>query len=66
MGNNSSLYTQTDKLKKAIQWISETTIAKPDIVRSKLIQEAELRFDLSPSDCHFLDTHFSTEPFKNS
>lgn len=32
----------------------------PEKKRSTILQEAELRFDLTPAECEFLDTHFSS------
>lgn len=43
-----------DKLKKAVQWLSEKRKETPDINPGKLVDEAGLKFDLSPKDCEFL------------
>ena len=60
MSNNASLYSRSDKMKKALIWLCETQQQKPDAKRDKLLQEAEIRFDLSPADCAFLDKNFSS------
>ena len=49
----------SDKMKKAIKWISETVLDCPDKKRKNLISEAQLRFDLSPSECEFLHKNFA-------
>ncbi len=48
----------SDKMKKAIRWLSETVLAHPDKKRKDVIAEAQLRFDLSPSECEFLHKNF--------
>ncbi len=55
--------TQTpgDKLKKAITCFSELLTTKPDKSRQELLHEVEIKFDLSPRECEFLDNHFSEE-----
>ncbi len=45
---------QGDKLKQAVQWISEKRKEKPDINPAKLVDDASFRFDLSPKDSEFL------------
>lgn len=59
MSNNTSLYSSSDKIKKALIWLSEAQEQKTDARREQLLQEAEIRFDLSPADCAFLDKNFS-------
>ncbi|MEN8134738.1 MAG: hypothetical protein ABFS18_04275 [Thermodesulfobacteriota bacterium] len=48
-----------DKLKKALKWMSATTQECPGKKREDILREAELRFDLSPAECEFLDCNFS-------
>ncbi|MFH2092004.1 MAG: hypothetical protein ABIJ31_06545 [Pseudomonadota bacterium] len=50
----STIQPQGDKLKKAVQWLSERRTQNPDINLSKLADEASFRFDLSPKDSEFL------------
>lgn len=49
-----SIYPQGDDLKKAIQWISDNQKCNPESTVLKLIDEACIRFDLSPEDSEFL------------
>ena len=44
-----------DKMKKTLCWISEMLKDHPDKSRQQIISEAELRFDLSPKECDFID-----------
>ena len=50
-----------DKLKKAVQHFSELVEASPDKSRLQLLQEVQLKFDLSPADCEFLNKHLTKE-----
>ena len=58
MGCDSRLPTGSDKVKKAIHWMSEELLAHPQKKRDTAIKEAELRFDLSPAECEFLSKNF--------
>lgn len=56
----SQLPTQVpgDKLKKAIVAFSEIIQDNPGKSRAAALQEVEMKFDLSPLECQFLDNHF--------
>jgi hypothetical protein len=58
MGEIESLQGFSANLKKAICWIGETVQENPEKKRDVIITEAELRFDLSPRECEFLNTNF--------
>ncbi len=47
-----------DKMKKTIIWISEMVQTHPEKTRQQIICEAEIRFDLSPKECDFLQRSF--------
>ena len=59
MSGETPLSSSSDKLKKAIIWVSETLQANPELSRNALLEDALIRFDLSPADCEFLLKHFS-------
>lgn len=59
MGCNNRLPTSSDKVKKAIYWMSEELHNNPQKKRNAVIREAEIRFDLSPADCEFLSKNFT-------
>ncbi len=59
MAADTPLSSRSDKLKKAITWVSETLQDNPELNRNTLLNEALVRFDLSPADCEFLLKHFS-------
>lgn len=58
MGTVEELLPSGDKMKKAICWISDTLLEHPEKTRKQVIREAELRFDLTPVECDFLDKNF--------
>jgi hypothetical protein len=47
-----------DKVKKALQAFSELIEKHPEKRRAELLHEVEIRFDLSPKECEFLNSHF--------
>ena len=58
MNCSQSIQPQGEKMRKAIKWMSETLLLYPDKKRSDVLKEAEIRFDLSPKECEFLDKNF--------
>jgi hypothetical protein len=58
MSRDRRLPTGSDKVKKAICWLSEELLNHPRKKREKVIREAEIRFDLSPAECEFLSKNF--------
>ncbi|MCL1981409.1 MAG: hypothetical protein FWG62_10100 [Proteobacteria bacterium] len=59
MSAQSPVQTKSTKLKKALIWMGETFQNYPEKQRQAVVQEATLRFDLTPAECEFLDQHFS-------
>lgn len=51
-----------DKIRKAIKWLSEAVLNQPDKSRRQLLEQAEVRFNLSPRECEFLDCNFGDLP----
>jgi len=43
-----------EDLRRALRWLAERRLEDPKAPRGKLIDEAALRFDLSPVDVEFL------------
>jgi hypothetical protein len=50
-----------DKIKKAVLAFCELLREKPQKSRRQLLQEVALTFDLSPSECLFLERHLENE-----
>lgn len=54
-----------EQLRKAIRWISDEIQFREGAILSKLIEEACLKFDISPADADFLLRFFlEQEPKK--
>ena len=56
------LQSPGDKMKRAIRWLSETVQQCPTKSRRQIIEEAQIRFDLSPAECAFLEKNFDARP----
>ncbi len=65
MGDTNSIQGFSANLKKAVCWIGETVQEHPEKSRRDIINEAELRFDLTPRECEFLNTKFTDLAGKN-
>lgn len=50
-----------EQLRKAVRWISEERQEKKDANLAKLIDDACVKFDLSPTDSEFLLRFFSAK-----
>jgi len=50
-----------DKMKKTLCWISDMLKTHPEKSRQQIISEAEIRFDLSPKECDFVDRKLRDE-----
>jgi len=50
----SNVMPEGEAIRKAIKWISENLKASSDQPLQKLVNEATLRFNLSPKDAEFL------------
>ncbi len=49
-----SVQPKKEDLKKAVKWIGETRKYEPDKPNHKLVEEAAVKFNLSPMDTEFL------------
>lgn len=61
MSEQSPITAQSNKVKKALIWLSETLQEHPDKKRSSILEEATIRFDLTPAECEFVQKNFSKE-----
>ncbi len=57
--SKETIHPPGDKMKKALQEFSELLETKPEEKRYLLLQQVALKFDLSPSECAFLERHFN-------
>ena len=58
MGDSQAIPGLSANLKKAVSWIGETVREHPEKSRGEIITEAQLRFDLTPRECEFLNQNF--------
>ncbi len=61
MGPTKDLQPSGENLRKAVRWICDSVLANPEKKRADIIKEAEIKFDLSPKECAFLDEKISKE-----
>ncbi|HYA12570.1 MAG TPA: hypothetical protein VEF37_06345 [Thermodesulfovibrionales bacterium] len=59
-----SILPEGEQLRKAVRWISEERQSREDVNLGKLINEACVKFDLSPADTDFLFRFFTEEKSK--
>ena len=50
----ATIMPEGDAIRKAVKWISDKLLDDPNKSVQKLINEAVMRFDLSPKDAVFL------------
>ena len=50
----STIQPQGEEIRKAVKWVSEERQAGTAQITSKLVEEAAVRFNLSPKDVEFL------------
>jgi hypothetical protein len=54
MADPNGIQMHGDSLRRALRWLSERRREEPTVARLKLIEEAALRFDLTPAQADFL------------
>jgi len=57
----SNIQPEGEDLRKAVKWISDERTYGAEKTLGKLIEEASLRFDLSPMDAEYLINFFRRE-----
>ena len=60
----ATLIPQGEDLRKAVKWISEERQSSPARKLAKLVEEASVKFDLSPADGEFLFKFFKEQKDK--
>ncbi|MDH4319005.1 MAG: hypothetical protein OEV64_11480 [Desulfobulbaceae bacterium] len=58
MASSEGIITPSTNLKNAIRYLSEAVAEHPEIKRKEILSKAELRFDLTPRECEFLNANF--------
>jgi hypothetical protein len=54
MADTNGISPQGESLRRALRWLSERRQEEPKAPRLKLVEEAALRFDLTPAEADFL------------
>jgi hypothetical protein len=54
MAESGGLSPQGEALRRALRWLDERVKEEPGAVRSKLVGDAAVRFDLTPAEEEFL------------
>ncbi len=54
MANADGIQGQGEGLRRALRWLAERRLEDPKAPRVKLIEDAALRFDLTPAETDFL------------
>jgi hypothetical protein len=54
MASPNGIQGQGESLRRALRWLSERRLEEPTAPRLKLIEDAALRFDLTPAEADFL------------
>ena len=57
-GSTRDIFPSGESLRRAVQWISERRRDAPEVPLHKLVDEASVRFDLSPPEAQFLVENF--------
>jgi len=57
----ATLMPQGEDLRKAVKWISEERQSSPSKKLAKLVEEASVKFDLSPADGEILFKFFKEQ-----
>jgi hypothetical protein len=60
----ATIMPQGEDLRKAVKWISEERQSSPERNMAKLVEEASIKFDLSPADGEFLFKFFREQKDK--
>ncbi|MCF8057038.1 MAG: hypothetical protein K9K37_10415 [Desulfocapsa sp.] len=58
MTNQQPTKKAGDKTKQALAELSELLEKHPDKTRSCLLQQVEIKYDLTPKECEFLNRNF--------
>jgi len=61
MSSIDTIQPSGDRMKKTLCWISEMLREHPEKNRQQIINDAEIRFDLSPKECDFIDRKLRTD-----
>ena len=58
MSEAKGILPHGESLRRALRWLDERARERPQAARAKLVEEAAVRFDLSPLEAEFLATNW--------
>lgn len=58
MTHTEDLLPSGERIRRAVRWISDMTLENPKKNRAEIVKEAEIKFDLTPKECCFLNDKF--------
>jgi len=58
MGETEAIQPKGEKIKKALIWSAEMQTGHPEMKRREILEKAQIRFNLSPKECEFLNKNF--------
>lgn len=61
MSNPDGIHPPGERVKRALIWLGEATETHPERTRRQLLEQAEIRFNLTPRECEFLNQNFGEE-----
>ncbi len=59
-----SILPEGEQLRKAVQWLSDSRSEHPDVPLYTMIEQACLKFDLTPKDGEFLMRYMTEDASK--
>ncbi|HUJ28881.1 MAG TPA: hypothetical protein VLW85_22830 [Myxococcales bacterium] len=62
MGERADIVPQGEPLRRAVRWLSDRRLADPGAQPATLVEEASVRFDLTPLEEQFLLEQWAREP----
>lgn len=62
MSEAKSILPHGESLRRALRWLDGAVKDRPEAPRGKLVDEAAVRFDLSPLEVDFLLSNWSKAP----
>lgn len=55
MADTDSVMPEGERIRRAVTWVADMLREHPERDRGELVREAEIRFDLTPKECRFLE-----------
>jgi len=56
MADTDSVMPEGERIRRAVTWMADVLRENPERDRKDVVREAEIRFDLTPKECRFLES----------